>query len=87
MIEQVDMSGKVCMVTGATSGVGQVTARALAAMGAEVIIVARSESKGHATVNAIKAVTGNQNVALMLADPESRRGIQDAVFAARCAGQ
>ncbi|MCI4320308.1 MAG: SDR family oxidoreductase [Thermoplasmata archaeon] len=36
------MSGKVCVVTGATSGLGEATARALAAQGARVAVVGRT---------------------------------------------
>jgi NAD(P)-dependent dehydrogenase (short-subunit alcohol dehydrogenase family) len=68
MIDQVDMSGKVCMVTGATHGIGEATVRALAGMGAEVIATARDAKRGKAVVEAIRAKTGNPNVRLMLAD-------------------
>jgi retinol dehydrogenase-14 len=40
-----DMSGKVCLVTGATSGIGLVTASALAGMGAEVVITGRRQPR------------------------------------------
>lgn len=35
------MRGKVCLITGATSGIGQATAHALAQQGATVLLVAR----------------------------------------------
>jgi NAD(P)-dependent dehydrogenase (short-subunit alcohol dehydrogenase family) len=62
------MSGRVCMVTGATSGIGLVTAQALAQMGATVILVARSAEKGAATVERIKDETDSTEVEYMLAD-------------------
>ena len=43
------MSGKVCLVTGATAGIGKVTAAALAAQGAELIITGRNQQKTEAT--------------------------------------
>jgi retinol dehydrogenase-14 len=43
--EYPNMNGKVCLVTGATSGIGLVTAGALAGMGAEVIITGRREQR------------------------------------------
>ena len=61
-------TGKICMVTGATSGIGEVTARALAQMGATVIVVGRSAERGAAALNRIKQATGNSSVELMLAD-------------------
>jgi NAD(P)-dependent dehydrogenase (short-subunit alcohol dehydrogenase family) len=62
------MHGKVCMVTGATSGVGLVTAQALAREGATVIVVGRNPERGAATVSRIQQETGNSAVELMVAD-------------------
>ena len=73
------MNGKVCMVTGATSGIGEVTARALAQMGATVIIVGRSPERGNETLRRILAASGNSSVELMLADLSSQREIRQLV--------
>jgi NAD(P)-dependent dehydrogenase (short-subunit alcohol dehydrogenase family) len=62
------MQGKVCMVTGATSGIGLVTARALARQGATLIVVGRNPERGAATLSRIQQETGNSAVELMLAD-------------------
>ena len=62
------MAGKVCLVTGATSGIGKVTATALAAQGAEVIIAGRNQRKAEETVSWIKSETGNNAVRYLLAD-------------------
>lgn len=62
------MLGKVCMVTGATAGIGQITAITLAAMGADMVIVGRNFKKATKTVSEIKALTGNPNVTALLAD-------------------
>ncbi|HEY3128337.1 MAG TPA: SDR family NAD(P)-dependent oxidoreductase [Acidobacteriota bacterium] len=43
-----DLDGKVCIVTGASSGIGEATARALIKEGARVVLSARSEGKLHA---------------------------------------
>ena len=50
VLEGVDLSGRTVLVTGATTGIGRETARALAAAGASVVITARSDDKGAATV-------------------------------------
>lgn len=42
VVEGIDLSGKVCVITGASSGLGRESARALAAAGAHVILAARN---------------------------------------------
>ncbi|OBA63928.1 short-chain dehydrogenase [Mycobacterium sp. 1100029.7] len=42
VVEGIDLSGKVCVVTGASSGLGRESARALAGAGAHVILAARN---------------------------------------------
>lgn len=54
-----DLTGKVAIVTGANTGIGLETARELARNGAEVILTARSASKGSAAVEAIRASVGD----------------------------
>jgi NAD(P)-dependent dehydrogenase (short-subunit alcohol dehydrogenase family) len=44
------MQGKVIVITGATSGIGQVAAEQLAGMGARLVLVARSEVRGRAVL-------------------------------------
>ena len=67
------------MVTGATSGMGEVTALALAARGATTIVVGRDPEKGAAVVDRIKLQSRNQNVVLMLADLSSQEQIRQLV--------
>jgi NAD(P)-dependent dehydrogenase (short-subunit alcohol dehydrogenase family) len=43
------MNGEVCVVTGATSGIGKGTAAALARLGAQVVLVGRDRGRGEAT--------------------------------------
>jgi retinol dehydrogenase-12 len=50
------MNGKVCVVTGATSGIGKATATALARQGAQVVLVGRDRGRGEATVAQVAAV-------------------------------
>ncbi|WP_345648339.1 SDR family NAD(P)-dependent oxidoreductase, partial [Streptomyces tremellae] len=72
----VDLSGRRALVTGATSGVGTETARALAAAGASVVLGVRSTAAGERAAARISAATGNPRVVarhLDLADLSSVR--------------
>jgi NAD(P)-dependent dehydrogenase (short-subunit alcohol dehydrogenase family) len=62
------MQGKVCLVTGSSSGMGLVTAKELATMGATVVMLCRNRAKGEAVQAEIKAESGNEQVALIVAD-------------------
>ena len=77
----VDMQGKVCVVTGANSGIGKETALSLAHMGATVVLVCRSESRGTEALNQIKQRSGNDSVSLLLADFSSQQQVRDAAAA------
>lgn len=70
------MTGKICMVTGATGGLGYQTALALARLGAQVIVVGRNRAKGDAALSAIRAQTGNDAVTFMRADLASQQDIR-----------
>ena len=60
--EGLDLRGKVALVTGGSSGLGQETARVLASHGAHVILTARDMPKGDAVAAAIRVSTGNEHV-------------------------
>ncbi len=62
------MVGKTCLVTGATNGIGEVTARRLAEAGAEVLVHGRNAERGAMTVAAIRAQTGSDKVSFVCAD-------------------
>ncbi len=55
------MQGKVVVITGGTSGIGQVTAERLAAMGARIVLVARSKNRGEATLARLQELAPAQD--------------------------
>ena len=66
------MIGKTCLVTGGTSGIGLVTSRELADMGANVVIAGRDQAKCVEITKKIKKQTGNTSVEFLLADLSSQ---------------
>ena len=71
-----NMLGKVCIVTGANSGIGKATAMGLAQMGATVVMVCRDQVKGEEAQNEIREKSGNEAIDLMLADLASQASIR-----------
>src|SRR6185436_10524731 len=72
------MNGKTCLVTGASSGMGKVTALALARAGATVIMLCRYKAKGQAAVEEVKREAGSGTVELLVCDVGSRASIRAA---------
>jgi len=61
-----DLSGKVIIVTGANTGVGFETAKALLAHNARVYVAARNREKTEAAIEQLKNLTGGQAIFLKL---------------------
>src|SRR5581483_7870588 len=76
MSDNANMQGKVCIVTGANSGIGRITALELARLGAQVVMVCRDRARGEAALAEIKQATGNNQVELMLCDLSSQADIR-----------
>ncbi|WP_420627797.1 SDR family oxidoreductase [Candidatus Leptofilum sp.] len=70
------LSGKVCLVTGANSGLGKATARELAKMGSTVVMVTRSQERGEAALADVRQTSGSNQVHLLLADLSSLESIR-----------
>jgi len=70
------MHGKVCIVTGANSGIGKATALGLAQLDATVVMVCRDKVKGEEAQNEIKEKSGNDAIDLILADLSSQESIR-----------
>jgi NAD(P)-dependent dehydrogenase (short-subunit alcohol dehydrogenase family) len=62
------MKGKVCVVTGANSGIGKAMATDLARRGATVVMVCRDPARGAAARDAIREASGSEDVELERAD-------------------
>lgn len=75
VVEGIDLSGKRAIVTGAASGIGIETARALAHTGAEVTLAVRNTDAGTQTAADITATTGNQNIHVAPLDLSDRASI------------
>jgi len=74
-----DLSGKVVLVTGANTGIGKETARALAGMGATVMVHGRSAPKVEAAVEDIRTTAGHDRVESILADFVEERDHRPAI--------
>jgi NAD(P)-dependent dehydrogenase (short-subunit alcohol dehydrogenase family) len=74
VVHGTDLTGRRAVVTGATSGIGVETARALASAGADVTLAVRDTEAGQRTADDLTAGTGNTKIhvaRLDLADPAS----------------
>ena len=78
------LSGKVALITGATNGIGAVTARELARQGARVFLHGRSQSRIDATLDAIRQAVPAADVRGVkadLSDLAQVRALADTVLA------
>jgi NAD(P)-dependent dehydrogenase (short-subunit alcohol dehydrogenase family) len=66
-----NMKDKICLITGATSGIGEVTATELAKRGATIVMVARNKEKAENVQRKIIRECGHTNVNTILADLSS----------------
>jgi len=62
------IKGKICLVTGASAGIGLATSWQLAQLGASVIMVARNDERGQAALAKVVEKSGNTNTQLVMAD-------------------
>src|ERR1700761_6030048 len=64
VVSEVDLSGKRAVVTGASSGIGVETARALASRGCSVTLAVRNVEAGRKAQSEIANSTGRQDVSV-----------------------
>ena len=75
------MDGKVCVVTGASSGIGRVTALGLAERGATVVLICRNEERGGPVLEEIERRGGSGSATLLTADLSSQRQVRQVAAA------
>jgi dehydrogenase/reductase SDR family protein 12 len=76
---EVDLTGKVCLVTGATSGIGRAVALGLARLGATVRLLCRSRERGEETGDTLRVETGNREVHVDVVDLSSLDSVRTFV--------
>jgi NAD(P)-dependent dehydrogenase (short-subunit alcohol dehydrogenase family) len=74
---QSSMKGRICMVTGANSGIGRATALELAGRGATLVMVARDQQKGESAMSEIRKQTENDSIDLLIADLSSLKSVRE----------
>ena len=72
-----ELKNKICIITGATSGIGKATATYLAKEGMQLIWPVRNLEKGEKVKKEISDATGNNNIRLMLCDLESLDSVRN----------
>lgn len=70
------MNGKICLITGATDGIGKETAIGLAKLGATIVVVGRNEAKTNAVVDDIKRISENSNIYFLIGDLSSQKQVR-----------
>jgi dehydrogenase/reductase SDR family protein 12 len=77
-LEGTDLTGRVIVITGATSGLGLEAARSFARMGATLTLIGRNPSKLASTCAELRASTGNTHIHELVADTGDLAALQRA---------
>ncbi len=72
------LDGKVCLITGATGGIGLEAAKALGRMGATVVLVGRDPGRTEAAVQAVRQAAPDAKVDWLRADLTSLKSVREA---------
>ncbi|HBS04973.1 MAG TPA: short-chain dehydrogenase [Leptospiraceae bacterium] len=78
-LQKEHIGGKLCLITGATSGIGKEAAIGLLELGAQVVITARDIARGQAVQREIQMKSGRSRVELYELDLSSKKSIQEFV--------
>jgi retinol dehydrogenase-14 len=71
-----EMRGKLCLITGATSGIGKAAALGLAKLGASVVMVGRDRAHTESARDEVIGASGNSNVEIALCDLSSQAEVR-----------
>lgn len=77
-ISSYSLSGRVVVLTGATSGIGEAGARYYAQLGATLVIVARNKDKLNGLITSLQQQSDNQHIHGIIADLGSQQQTRDA---------
>jgi retinol dehydrogenase 12 len=77
IVDEPIMAGRVCVLTGASSGIGKAACVALARLGATVVLVARDRGRGAAAMSEVGAVATGDEPSLEIADLSSQEEVRD----------
>jgi NAD(P)-dependent dehydrogenase (short-subunit alcohol dehydrogenase family) len=83
IVDGIDLSGKVCVITGASSGLGRESARALAAAGAQVVLAARNHDALNQTAEWIQAEVPGARTSTVQLDLTALAGVRAAAATIR----
>lgn len=81
----IDMRGKVCVITGATSGIGRAAALALGRAGADLFLLGRNGGRAKNVLSRIRACRCGGNAEFLKCDLSSWQQIRDVAAAIRSA--
>jgi len=70
------MAGRICMVTGASSGIGKETSKKLVELGATVVMACRNQKRGEKAMSEIMAGSNDAEVELLLVDFTSLNSVR-----------
>ena len=71
------MKDKICLITGATDGIGKEIAKSLAKLGAEIIYPSRNVEKGEMVKKEIISETGNERISFLPCDLASLQSVSE----------
>ena len=79
VVEGVDLTGKVAIVTGANSGLGYETTRCLATQGCHVVMACRNVDRGNAKAECIKKKSSGAKLTVLQLDLSQKNSLKDQV--------